>query len=162
MIAKRAIAVVGGLVLILAATYGLALSQGFRHGGKGGGGHDMFLLARAAGLTHEQISTAFQSDTTLKNDFANLKIARQAMMSCMLAGNCTNQVASFASAQQALVQERMTVWQKLFQGAGPTNLQQAASVYSQLQQLQSQKKQIFQSVFGSSSSDSAGTTSPNG
>jgi len=161
MIAKRAIAVVGGLVLILAATHGLALSQGFVHGGKGRGGHDMFLLARAAGLTHEQITTAFQSDTNLKNDFANLKAAHEALISCLLANSCTTQVASFASAQQALAQERWTVWQNLFKGVSSTNLQQAASVYSQLQQLQSQKKQIFQSVFGSGPSGSEGTASPN-
>ncbi|MBV8453744.1 MAG: hypothetical protein JOZ29_15955, partial [Deltaproteobacteria bacterium] len=94
MIRKRAIVVAAGLVLMLAVTSGLALSQGF--GGHGRGDHSMFLLARAAGLTHEQIASAFQNDANLKTDRANLKAAHEAMMSCLVAGNCTTQVASFA------------------------------------------------------------------
>ena len=39
----------------------------------------------------------------------------------------------------------MTVWQTLFKSA--PNLSQAASVYSQLQQLHAQKKQILQRCF---------------
>jgi hypothetical protein len=154
MIGKKLVALPVGLLLVLAATSGLALAQPF--GGHGGrGGHQMWLLARAAGLTHSQISTAFQNDSNLATDRANLKSAHQAMMTCLVAGNCTNQVASFATAQQTLTQERMTVWQNLLKGA--PNLSQAASVYSQLQQLQATKKSIFQSVFGSQ-----GSTPPNG
>ena len=161
MIGKRTIAVAAASVLMLAVTSGLALSHGF--GGRGGGGHEMWMLARAAGLSHDQIASAFQNDANLKTDRANLKTAHEAMMSCLVAGNCTTQVASFASALQAMAQEQMTVWQNLFKSA--PKLPQAASVYSQLQQLHSQKKQIFESVVGSPDTEGSpegSTSSPNG
>ena len=161
MIGKRTIAVAAGAVLMLTAISALALGHGF--GGPGGGDHSMRLLARAAGLTHSQIASAFQNDANLKTDRANLKSAHDAMMSCLLAGNCTTQISSYASDLQTMAQERMTVWQTLFKSA--PNLSQAASVYSQLQQLHAQKKQILQGVFGSQgdeSSTASGTISPNG
>ena len=84
MIGKRTIAVAAGAVLMLTAISALALGHGF--GGPGGGDHSMWLLARAAGLTHSQIASAFQNDANLKTDRANLKSAHDAMMSCLLAG----------------------------------------------------------------------------
>ena len=45
------------------------------------------------------------------------------------------------------------MWQGLFKGA--SNPSQAANVYSQLQQLHSQKKQIMQSVFGTAGSEAS-------
>src|SRR5262249_34841922 len=99
-------------------------------------------------------ASAFHDDANLKTDRAQLKSEHDAMMACLVAGNCTNQVSSFASALQTMAHERMTVWQNLFKTA--PNLSQAAGVYSQLQQLRSTKKQIVQSVFGQ------GDTSPNG
>jgi hypothetical protein len=159
MIGKRVIGVVAGSVLILAVGSAFALAQeGGGFGGHGRGGHSMWLLAHAAGLTHSQIATAFQS-SNVKADRANLKVAHDAMMTCLVAGNCTNQVASYASAVQTMAQDRMTVWQTLFKSASATNLQQAASVYSQLQALHAQQKQIFQGVFGSQDSEGS---SPSG
>jgi hypothetical protein len=149
MITKRAIAALAGSLLMLAATVGLALAQGF--GGHDGGGHDMWVLARAAGLNHSQIATAFANNANLATDRANLKTYHEAMMSCLVSstGGCSNQITSFSTALQAMAQERMIVWQNLFKTA--PNLSQASSVYSQLQQLHSQKKQIMQSVLGSNS-----------
>jgi len=155
MIGKRAIVVAAGLVLMLAVTSGLALSHGF--GGRGGGGHEMFLLLRAAGVSHSQISSAFHNNANLKTDCANLKSAHEALMSCLVSGkDCTSQITAFANAQQAMTRERLTVLAGLFKNA--PNPSQATSVYSQLQQLNSQKKQIFQSVFGSS--DTEGSPDP--
>jgi hypothetical protein len=162
MIGKRAIAMAAGSVLMLAAASGLALAHGF--GGRGGGGHDMWLLARAAGLNHSEIASAFHNDANLKTDRTNLMTAHEAMMSCLVSGkDCTSQVSAFSSAVQTMAQERMMVWETLFKTA--PNPSQAASVYSQLQQLKSQKKQIFQSVFGSQAtegSSSSSTTPSNG
>jgi hypothetical protein len=164
MIRKRAIVVAAGSVLMLAVMSGLALSHGF--GGHGKGDHSMFLLARAAGVTHDQIASAFQN-SNLKNDRANLKTTHDAVMSCLLSppsqgtgGStaCSSQIASFANAVQTMAQDRMTVWQNLFKTA-PT-LSQAASVYSQMQQLHAQQKQMFQSVFGSQGTGDS-TASPN-
>jgi hypothetical protein len=148
---KRAIAVAAASVLMLAATSVLAMAHGF---GRGEGGHDMWLLARAAGLSRSQIASAFKNDTSLKNDRTNLKAAHEAMMSCLVTGkDCTSQISTFSNAVQAMAQERMTVWQGLFKGA--SNPSQAANVYSQLQQLHSQKKQIMQSVFGTAGSEAS-------
>jgi len=152
MIGKRAIGVVAGSILFLAATSAWVLARG---GGPGGGGHEMWLLARAAGLNHSQIALAFANDTNLPMDRANVKSTHDAMMSCILSSTvsgagCSTQIASFSSALQTMAQERMSVWQNLLKTA--PNLPQAASVYSQLQNLRSQKKQIMQSVLGSPTS----------
>src|SRR6202023_3179795 len=87
------------------------------------------MLAHEAGLSRDQIHSAFKGDTALKTDFQNLKNAKKAMDTCIVAGNCTSgptgQIAAYANAQQALTQEKMTVWQGLF--AGAPNKAQAVS-----------------------------------
>src|SRR5207253_102172 len=128
-----------------------------------GGGHEMWLLARAAGLNHSQIATAFGNDANLATDRANLKSAHDAMTSCLVSSavsgsGCTNQIASFSNALQAMAQERLTVWQTLFKTA--PNLAQATTVYAQLKQLHSEKQQILQGVLGSSGGE-AGSPPPN-
>ncbi|HJU12341.1 MAG TPA: hypothetical protein VJ728_15765 [Candidatus Binataceae bacterium] len=146
MIGKRAVAIAAGAILIVAGISGLALAHGF--GGPGGGGHQMWLLAHAAGLNHSQIRSAFENDANLKTDRTNIKTAHDAMMSCIVSGkDCTSQIAAFSTALQTMAQERMTTWQNLFKTA--PNTSQAANVYSQLKQLHSEKRQILQSVFGS-------------
>jgi hypothetical protein len=156
MIGKRGIVITAGSVLMLAAFSAMALAHGF--GGHGRGGHDnMFLLAHAAGLDHSTISSAFKNDTNLEKDRDKLKSTHELMMTCLLSGkDCTSQITDFSNALQAMAQERMTVWQGLLQKA--PNLQQAANVYSQLKQLQSQRRQIMQGAFGSQTPDA----SPNG
>jgi len=85
-------------------------------------------------------------------------------MSCLVSGkDCTSQITAFANAQQAMTQERLTVLAGLFKNA--PNPSKAESVYSQLQELQAQKKQIFHSVFGSPDTEGSPegrTNSPNG
>ena len=156
MIGKRTIAVAAGAVLMLTAISALALGHGF--GGPGGGDHSMRLLARAAGLTHTQIRSVFASDTTLATDRANLKAAHEAMMSCLASttvasAGCSTQIQSFSTALGAMAQERMMDWQNVLKTA--PNLAQAATVYSQLQQLHAQKNQIMQSVFGTPGSEAS-------
>jgi hypothetical protein len=161
MFRKRVVAVAAGSVLIAAMT-AAAWAHGF--GGPGGGGHEIWLLARAAGLTHSQIASAFENDTKLQTDRANLKTAHDTMISCLLSGaDCSSQVSAFSGALQSLAEERMTVWAGLFKGASPSNLSKATSVYSQLKQLRSQKKQILQGVFGSQNPEAgpaSGSSSP--
>jgi hypothetical protein len=162
MIGKRVMAIAAGTVLMLASASGPALAHGL--GGPGGGRPEMWLLARAAGLDHSQIASAFENDANLKTDRDNLKAAHEAMMSCLVSGkDCTSQVSSFSNALQTTARERMTVWQNLFKTA--PNPSQAASVYTQLQQLHSAKKQILQSVLGSRGTQGSpvgGATAPNG
>ncbi len=73
------------------------------------------------------------------------------MDTCIIAGNCTTgstgQVVAYANAQQALTQEKMTIWQDLFKNA--PNTSQAVSLKNRLDQLQSQKHQIVHQAFNS-------------
>ena len=68
---------------ILAIACGAALAQGF-------GGHrvsaHLFMLAKAAGVDHSAIHTAFKGDTNLKTDFQNVKTAHQALLTCLASG----------------------------------------------------------------------------
>jgi hypothetical protein len=133
-------------LLVIAATSGSALAHG--HGGRDG---NLGLLARAAGINKSQIHSAFHNDAALKTDFANFKASREAMTTCLVSGaSCTTQISAYTSAQQALTQEKMTVWQKLFQSA--PNAKNAAAVLGQLNQLKAQKHQLMQSVFNKSGS----------
>jgi hypothetical protein len=147
MLGKCAIAATVGSVLLVAAISSLALAEGF--GGHGRGHHNqMFLLAHAAGLSHSEIRTAFKNDTNLKTDRTNLKNAHEALMECLVSGkDCSSQVTALSSAVQAMTQEHMTLWANLFKSA--PNPSAAANLYGQLKQLQAQRKQIFQSAFGS-------------
>ncbi|HXN85358.1 MAG TPA: hypothetical protein VN867_04770 [Candidatus Binataceae bacterium] len=140
-------------LMFMAATCSPALAfGGHGHGRHGGDGH-LMMLAHAAGLTGQQIHTAFKNDPNLKTDFTNLKTARTAMNTCIVAGTCTNQVATYASAQQALTQEKMTIWQNLF--ASAPNKAQATSVMNQMTALNEQKHALMKQIF--SSAKSSGT-----
>ena len=152
MIGRRnftGIAVAVGLAV--AATGGLALAHGMGgHGGPGGGG--LFILAKAAGVDHSQVHTAFKNDATLKTDFANVKSTHQALMSCLASGgassggSCDTAINNFAAAQQTLTTEKYKVWESLFKGA--PNLNKSTSVLSQMQQLEQQRHALMASVFG--------------
>jgi hypothetical protein len=144
MFGKLGIAVAAGSLLMLAAFSTMALAHG--PGGPGRGGHEMWLLARAAGLNHSQIKAAFEH-SNLKADRANLKAAHEAVMSCVVSGkDCKTEITTFSNALQAMAQEQMTVWAGLFKEA--PNAQQASNVYAQLNDLRSKRKAIMQSVFG--------------
>ncbi len=155
---KTVVATVSGLAaLVLVATCGPALAFG-HHGHHG----DMQygLLAHAAGLSKDKIHSAFKSDAALKTDFEIFKTAKTAMDSCIVAGACNNnEIATYASAQQALTQEKMTVWHNLFKGA--PNKAQAVSLKGQLDQLKAQQHQIMQQAFNSAKgADSVTPESP--
>ena len=149
---KGILAIFSGLgALALAATCTPAMA--YDHQGHRGGDMKLGLLAHAAGISHDQIHTAFKNDTTLKTDFENLKTAKKAMDACIVAGTCTNEVATYASAEQALTQEKMTVWQNLFKTA--PNKDKAVSLKGQLDQLNAQKHQLIKQAFNAPSADNA-------
>jgi len=159
MSARTASLIGGVLVVATAAICAPALARGPKgHGG--GGGHDgqLWLLARAAGVPRTQIMTAFHNDTNLKSDFTNVRTTRQALQACLLStpNSCSAQISAYGGAVQALSQERMNVWATVFGGA--SNLQQAATVQGQLDQLRTQRRQIFQQIFGSSSAGGESST----
>ncbi len=136
---------------MVAATGGLALAHGMgEHRGPGGGG--LFILAKAAGIDHSQVHTAFRNDAALKTDFANVTSTRQALIGCLASGgansggSCDTAINNFATAQQALTTEKYKVWEGLFKGA--PNLNKSTSVLSQMQQLEQQRHALMASVFG--------------
>jgi hypothetical protein len=143
----RMIAMIGGLsVAFMGIASGAALARGR------GGERNMWLLARAGGLSRDQIVSAFRNDSSLKADFSNLQSARQTMVGCIVSGgSCTSQISNYSSAQQALTQEKMTVWQNLFKNA--PNPKQASTVLGELEDLHAKRRQIFQQVIGSGSGD---------
>ena len=157
---KTIVAAVTGLsALALAAIGGTALAYGHQGHGHHHGDMRFGLLAHAAGLSRDQIRTAFMNDAALKTDFQNLKTAKMAVDSCIVAGTCTTEITTFASAQQALTQEKLTVWQNLFQGA--PNKAQAVSLKGQLDQLNAQKHQLLHQAFSSAKgTDSATPPAP--
>ena len=143
-----------------AIALGLTMGAGAAMAHEGGHQRQMWLLARSAGITHQQIATAFKSDANLATDRANLHSARDAMMTCVVSGgSCSNEISAYSSALQTLAQEKMTVWQNLFKQA--PNTSQATTVLGELRQLHATRRQIFQQVFGgqSSTSESSPTAS---
>ena len=79
--------------VVLAATCGLALaSHGWHgHGGGGRGGDgQLFLLARAAGVSKSTLASAFHGNTTLHQDFSTLRTAHQGVISCLVSSAVTS------------------------------------------------------------------------
>ena len=146
-------------IVAVSALQGAAFEHG-KGSHRGGGKGSLWLLARAAGLDRSQIATAFEDDSNLKTARPNLRSAREALTSCLVSGSsCSSQISAYANARQALAQEEMTVWGNLFQGAPDTK--RAAAILEQLRQLQAQRKQIFQQIFGSATSGSGAQSSNN-
>jgi hypothetical protein len=144
--------------VVLAATCGLALAQGWhRHGGGSGGDGKLFMLAKVAGVDHSQMHTAFKGDSALKPDFESVKSTHQALVACLVSGtgSCDSQITAFASAQQALTTEKYKVWEGLFKGA--PNAGKATTLLGQMQQLQQQRHAMFQAAFGGTSPDASST-----
>ena len=152
MIGKRKVSRVAAAVgVVMAATCGLALAQGFGGhggGGPGGDGH-LFVLAKVAGVDHSKMHTAFKGDANLKTDFANVKTTHQALMTCLASGGaCDSQITAFANAQHDLTVEKYTVWEGLFKDA--PNKSKSAALLGQMQRLEQQRHAIFQQAFGNS------------
>ncbi len=145
-------AISGLSALALAATCVPALAMGSDGSRHHGDDMKFFLLAHAAGISGETIRTAFNSDAPLKTDFEALKTAKKAVDTCIVAGNCTagsnGQIATYAAAQSALAQEKLTVWQNIFATKGVNNTA-AASLQTQLAALDAQKHQLLHQALSS-------------
>jgi hypothetical protein len=157
MTRKGVISLVGvASIVAVSALHGAASAHG-RGGHRDGGDGNLWLLARAAGLSRSQITTAFKNDSKLKTERSDLRSAREALTTCLVSGSsCPSKISAYASAHQALVQEEMTAWGILFQGA--PDAKRAAMILDQLKQLQAQRKQLFQQAFGSTASGSSPTS----
>jgi hypothetical protein len=147
---RRLSRVTAAVGVVLAATCGLALAQGFGgHGGGPGGDGHLFMLAKVAGVDHSKMRTAFDGDANLKPDFANVKTTYQALMTCLASGGaCDSQITAFANAQHDLTVEKYTLWEGVFKDA--PNKTKSAALLGQMQQLEQQRHAIFQQAFGKS------------
>jgi hypothetical protein len=159
---KAILAMASGLsALALAATCGPALAFGPHGHGHGHHGGDMqyFLLARAAGITGAQIHQAFETaGPTLKEDFQTLKTDKAAVDACIIAGTaggCSTQIGKYITAQNALTQEKLSIWQGLFATPGLNNTA-AINLKSNLEKLNADKRALLKGVF-SSAKDSDST-----
>jgi hypothetical protein len=159
---RKSILLLVGITSVVAV--GTIYAEAFAHGraGRWGGADgDLRLLARAAGLNRTQITSAFKSDANLKTDWSNLQSARTTLVSCLVTnGSCASQISSYASAQQALAQARMTVWSSLFQSA--PDLKPAATMQKDLQQLRDQRKRVFEQDLGSANGATSDPTPDQG
>jgi hypothetical protein len=152
------------LSLVLASAVGLAFAQGWRGKGHGGDGN-LWLLARAGGVSQATLASSFHGNSTLQGDFTSLKSARQTLISCLTTtpGSCSSQINGYAKAQSQLTTDKMNAWATVF--AGAPNLSNASTLVGQLQQLQSQEQnlrqqrhQILKGVFGGSSGSGSTAT----
>jgi hypothetical protein len=113
------------------------------------------MLAKAAGVDHSAVHTAFKGDTNLKSDFETVGSTHKALIACLASGgSCDSQISAFATAQENLTTEKFKVWEGLFKSA--PNTSKSTALLGQLQQLQQQRHAIFQQAFGSQ----AGSDSP--
>ena|SRR5208283_4751860 len=144
-------AITGLSAMALAATCAPALAMGHHGHGHQGGDMQFFLLAHAAGITGAQIHAAFEAaGPTLKTDFQNLKTDKAAVDSCIIAGGtsgCTSQITAYATAQTALTQEKLSIWQGLF--AKAPNAPAAVSLKGKLDNLNAEKRALVKGVFSS-------------
>jgi hypothetical protein len=170
MITKKVAAIAAAAVLAVGVgAYGIASAYGGGHGhfhhGHGGG---MFLLAKAAGISHSDIKAAFQNDATkLQADHAALKTARENFVNCLLsssntsATSCNSQAGALVTAKQNAENEKLALWQGLFASAPAANKANAANLLSQLQQLRTERQQIFQKAFAGSNAAASDAPSAN-
>jgi hypothetical protein len=164
MVTKKVAAIAAAAVLAVGlGAYGMASAYGGGHGHWHGHGHGggFFLLAHAAGISSSTIRSTFQGGgTQLQGYRAKVKADRQALITCLLSTptNCTGVVTQYLTDKQAAESYKLSVWETLFAGASPTGLTNAQTLLSDLQKLQTERKQDFQQVFGGAAASDAPTT----
>jgi len=110
------------------------------------------MYARADGITHDQIRTAFQN-SNVRADFEKIRADKKAMDACLIANNCANEVTTYETDQAALTKDKLAVWQGLFASAKSTT--PGVNLKNTLESLNQQKHAAFKTAFGGSS-----TTTP--
>ena len=155
MIKKRiAIAAVAALS-ICAGAYGVASASFGRHAHHRGG--EIFLLARAGGITHDQMKTAFQN-SGLKADFEKVKGDRTALLNCFAtSSDCTTAANTLVTDKNKLEQDKMNVVVGLFDGLSSTNRANVQSALTQLTSIQQNRKALMKQIFQNSESQTQGT-----
>jgi len=147
---KTAVSIVSGVsALILAATCLPAMAFGM-HGHHRHGGDDMkfVLYAKADGITHDQVKTAFEK-SNVRADFEAVRKDEKAMDGCIIAGTCTNEVTTYETDLATLTKDKLAVWQGLFQSA--SNKTPGVNLKTTLDSLKQQKHAAFKTALGGTS-----------
>jgi hypothetical protein len=113
-----------------------------------GGDMEFALYARADGITHEQIKTAFQSSNVM-TDFQNVRKDKKALDTCIIANSCTTELTTYENDQATLTKDKLAVWQGLFAKASSTA--PGVNLKTTLDSLNQQKHAAFKTAFGGSS-----------
>jgi hypothetical protein len=146
---KTAVSIFSGVsALILAATCLPAMAFGSHgHGHHRHGGDEFGLYARADGISHETIQTAFQN-SNVRADFQNVRKDKNALDTCIIANSCTTEVTTYETDQAKLTSDKLTTWQSIFKGV---NTAPGVSLKTSLDQANAAKHAAFKTAFGGSS-----------
>lgn len=131
------------------ATAGIAYAQGFGHGH---GHHDSFLPPIIHQyVTHEQIQAAISPNAaTMKSDFSAVKSARQQLESDLIAGNSSavqTDVQTLETAQNNLLQEKVTIAQAILANLSSTQRTQVGSFVTAYRSMEQQNQQSREALF---------------
>lgn len=141
--------------LVVAVLLGVGLlalpvrAQEMRHHRRGGG---LFLLMRAAQLTADQrtqVRSIMQANrSTFKDIFSQLGPLRQKLNSQLFSTGTAdpNLLSQISSLQNQVAQARLSVFQQVWQLLNSAQQSQVASVYSQLQAANAQRRSMWQSL----------------
>jgi Spy/CpxP family protein refolding chaperone len=139
-----------GAVLLGVGLLALPLrAQEMRHHGRGG---SLSLLMRAAQLTADQktqVHSIMQANrSTFRDIFSQLGPLRQKLNSQLFSTGTAdpNILSQISSLQSQLAQARLSVFQQVWQLLNSTQQSQVASVYSQLQASNAQRRSVWQSL----------------
>lgn len=149
MFTKRNISLVTAIVLGVGLVAFTVQAQEMRHRGRGG---SLSLLMRAAQLTPDQkaqVRSIMEANrTTFRDIFSQLSPLRQKLNSQLFSTGMVdptllNQINSL---QGQLEQARLNVFQQVWQLLNSAQQSQVASVYSQLQASNAQRRSLWQSL----------------
>jgi Spy/CpxP family protein refolding chaperone len=139
-----------GAVLLGVGLLALPLrAQEMRHHGRGG---SLSLLMRAAQLTADQktqVHSIMQANrSTFRDIFSQLGPLRQKLNSQLFSTGTADPsiLSQINSLQSQLAQARLSVFQQVWQLLNSTQQSQVASVYSQLQASNAQRRSMWQSL----------------
>ena len=146
---KRNIGLVLGIVFVVGSVAVPVHAQEIRHHGRRG---SLFLLMRAAQLTPDQktqVRSIMQANrSTFRDIFSQLGPLRQKLNSQLFSTGTADPalLTQINSLRGQLEQARLNVFQQVWQLLNSAQQSQVASVYSQLQAANAQRRSMWQSL----------------
>ncbi len=146
---RKNISLVGAVFLGVGLLALPVRAQQMRHHGRGG---NLALLMRAAQLRPDQktqVHSIMQANrSNFKGIFSQLGPLRQKLNSELFSTGTAdpNLVSQISSLQSQLAQARLSTFQQVWQLLDSTQQSQVASVYSQLQTANAQRRSMWQSL----------------